>query len=250
MLSSVKLIEQIFTEGRPLLDVRAPCEFDKGHQLVDETSRRDKVEGWSDFAHAYPNGFLYCFRGGKRSQYAQQWLKENHVEYPLVPGGYKKMRQWLLEQLEHFSATLPFTLISGKTGSGKTELLHQLPHRIDLEALANHRGSSFGATLTAQPNTINFENSLSISLIQLAQLNPQAVYLEDEGKLIGRLAIPQTLRERMLTLPCALLVESIEKRVQISANDYVKDLMHSYCAHITKTRSIRLKNALVSNRSE
>lgn len=257
------VIEKIFLEDLPLLDVRAPCEFKKGafpnavnlpllndqqreevgicykqhgqekaielgNHLITPASRQSKIAAWANFVELHPIGFLYCFRGGKRSQFVQQWLKENGIEYPLVQGGYKKMRSYLLEQLELLSKTLPFVLISGKTGSGKTALLPRLPHYVDLEALANHRGSSFGANLTPQPGVISFENSLSIQLLKISKRNPSTIFLEDEGKLIGRLAIPQTLRETMLTLPCVLLSESVETRVEITEKHYISDLLNCY----------------------
>lgn len=272
---AASLIESIFLENRPLLDVRAPIEFAKGafpqsvnlpilsdqqreqvgicykkhgseqaiqlgHRLIDEASRKDKVRAWSDFISTNPNGYLYCFRGGQRSEFARQWLREIRVDYPHVPGGYKTMRAYLTDQLARYSSTLPFTLISGKTGSGKTELLTQLPHHVDLEALANHRGSSFGANLTPQPTTISFENCLAINFLQLARLNPHTIYLEDEGKLIGSLAIPLALRNRMLTLPCVLLVETLDKRIRLSAKVYIAELFSRYCASAGEDRGTEL----------
>jgi tRNA 2-selenouridine synthase len=257
-------IETIFLEERPLLDVRAPVEYQKGafptavnlpllddqqrtqvgicykrdgqeaaiqlgERLLTPEMRQTRIAQWSDFAMQNPGGYLYCFRGGKRSRYTQQWLRENSIDYPLVPGGYKKMRTYLLEQLERYSSTLPFVLVSGKTGSGKTDLLSRLPHYVDLEALARHRGSSFGATHTSQPSIINFENSLAIELLKAAHKKPGTVYLEDEGKLIGRLAVPDTLRSTMLSLPCVLLIESIERRVEVSSRTYIAELLNEYC---------------------
>ncbi len=257
------LLDTLFLNDVPLLDVRAPCEFEKGafpgavnipilddsqreqvglcykqqgqaqaielaHRLISPQQRQARIEQWSNFVKANPSGYLYCFRGGKRSQFAQQWLNESQLQYPLVPGGYKQMRNHLLDKLDYHSRTLPFTLVSGKTGSGKTMLLPRLPHYIDLEALANHRGSSFGATLNPQPSVITFENCLSIELLKQATLQPHTIYLEDEGKLIGRLAVPQSLRERMLSLPCVLLTESIARRVAVSEKDYISELLALY----------------------
>lgn len=261
---SHSLYQTIFLEDRPLLDVRAPCEYQKGafahsvncpilddrqreqvglcykengqqqaielgHQLITPKIKEQLVLQWTTFAASNPHGFLYCFRGGKRSQFAQSWLRDHGIEYPLVPGGYKQMRNYLLDQLELHANTLPLVLVSGKTGSGKTELLPKLPCHIDLEALANHRGSSFGAVLTPQPTTINFENNLSVELLKLASVHPTTIYLEDEGKLIGRLAVPQPLRERMLHLPCVLLEESIDTRICVSEKDYISGLLNRYC---------------------
>ncbi len=255
--------DELFLNDTPLMDVRAPCEFQKGffptsanlpilddkerelvgtcykqhgqqraielgHALLTDEKRQARITAWSQFATTHPQGYLYCFRGGKRSHISQQWLAEKNIRYPLIKGGYKALRTYLLETLEHYSNTLPLILLSGKTGSGKTLLLPRLPHHIDLEGLANHRGSSFGSVLTPQPTNITFENGLAVSMLKVAQSNPLQVYIEDEGTLIGRISIPETLRARMLKLPAVLLTASIEKRVEVSEKDYIADLLSAY----------------------
>ena len=255
--------DELFLNDTPLLDVRAPCEFQRGyfptsvnlpilddkerelvgtcykeqgqeravelgHALLNGDKKDARIEGWSQFATTNPQGFLYCFRGGKRSHIAQQWLQDNNINYPLIDGGYKALRTHLLQTLEYYSLSLPLVLLSGKTGSGKTQLLPKLPCHIDLEQLANHRGSSFGSVLTKQPTNITFENALAIAMLKAAQQTPTQVYIEDEGTLIGRISIPETLRARMLKLPAVLLTTSIEKRVEVSEKDYIADLLTAY----------------------
>ena len=124
----------LFLDGRALLDVRAPVEFAKGAfpgavnvplltdaerhevgvrykrrgqdaaialgaELVDERERSDRVARWQAFAEAHPDGALYCFRGGLRSRITRHWLAEAGVELPLVTGGYKAMRAFLIAEL-------------------------------------------------------------------------------------------------------------------------------------------------------
>ena len=255
--------DELFLNDIPLLDVRAPCEFQRGffpmsvnlpilddkerervgtcykeqgqqraielgHALLSGVKKDTRVKAWCQFATTNPQGFLYCFRGGKRSHIAQQWLQENNISYPLINGGYKALRTHLLQTLDHYSSSLPLVLVSGKTGSGKTQLLPKLPCHIDLEQLANHRGSSFGSVLTKQPTNITFENALAIKMLKVAQQQPTQVYIEDEGTLIGRISLPETLRARMLKLPAVLLTTSIEKRVKVSEKDYIVDLLIAY----------------------
>ena len=70
-----------------------------GHQLVAGQTREQRLAQWREFAQANPAGYLYCFRGGLRSQTVQQWLHEAGIDYPLVLGGYKAMRRFLIDEL-------------------------------------------------------------------------------------------------------------------------------------------------------
>lgn len=267
--------ESIFTADTPLLDVRAPVEFKRGalpnaynlpilndeerelvgtcykkhgqqqaialgNKLVSAEKRQQRIAGWLAFIKQHPNGYLYCFRGGKRSQFARLWLKEHKVEYELVPGGYKAMRNYLIQELDAHSTSLPFVLISGRTGSGKTRLLSSLPCHIDLEGLAAHRGSSFGGLLSPQPSIISFENSLATCMIKTARLKPAHVFLEDEGKLIGRISLPVALRDRMLNLPAVMLVTTIEERVAVAEQDYISDLLTMYQTQYGQATGLQL----------
>jgi tRNA 2-selenouridine synthase len=223
---------QLFLQDAPMMDMRAPAEFDHGafpsalslplmtdeerahvgicykqhgqqaaielgHQLVAGDTREQRLAQWREFARANPAGYLYCFRGGLRSQTVQQWLHEAGIDYPLVLGGYKAMRRFLIDELLSSVARADIVLIAGKTGSGKTRVVNQLTRAVDLEGLAHHRGSTFGQLLQPQPSQIDFENSISIALLKLLAGEQTRIYLEDEGRLIGRLALPDELREKM-----------------------------------------------------
>jgi tRNA 2-selenouridine synthase len=160
-------------------------------------------------------------------------MGERGIDYPRVIGGYKAMRRFLLESLESGVKAGSFLLVAGKTGSGKTRVIKALPRAIDLESLANHRGSSFGRLLDEQPSQIDFENALSISLLRLQATDPDSggrrhVLLEDEGRLIGRLSLPDSLRAKMQTAPMLVIEESLERRVQVILEDYIVYLGRRY----------------------
>ncbi|MDH3992263.1 MAG: tRNA 2-selenouridine(34) synthase MnmH, partial [Gammaproteobacteria bacterium] len=104
-----------------------------GHQLVSGETKERRLARWCDFAREHPQGYLYCFRGGLRSQTVQQWLLEQGIDYPRVQGGYKAMRRFLLEELDRSVAQSDIVLISGKTGTGKTRVISRLQRSIDLE---------------------------------------------------------------------------------------------------------------------
>ncbi|WP_425912966.1 tRNA 2-selenouridine(34) synthase MnmH [Pseudomonas sp. GWSMS-1] len=259
----------IFLNDRPLMDARAPVEFLKGafpgvlnlplmndierqkvgtcykqhgqdaaielgHQLVGGQVKAERVEAWAAFAKANPNGYLYCFRGGLRSQITQQWLKEAGIDYPRVIGGYKAMRTFLLETTLHAVAECNFVVVGGMTGTGKTEVISALTNSIDLEGHANHRGSSFGKRATVQPGQIDFENRLAIDILKQRAAGTQQFVLEDESRLVGTCSLPLELYQGMQEYPLVWLEDSFEGRVERILGDYVIDL----CAEFIRVHGI------------
>ena len=249
--------QSIFINDTPLMDVRAPIEFDKGAfphavnvPLLDDSQReaigkrykdagqdeaiklglelftpeirQQRLTQWQQFTASHPNGYLFCFRGGLRSRTTQAWLKEQGIDYPLIKGGYKAMRQFLLDQLETSQQELSFIILTGLTGSGKTHVLNKMSFHVDLEGLANHRGSAFGRDVNDfQPTQINFENALSISLLKHRHHFPEVpIALEDEGKLIGRLYLPSDFYNKMSHSPRIFLERALAERIRITSDDY------------------------------
>ncbi len=258
----------LFLNDAPMMDVRAPVEFDKGAfphtqnvpllddrqreligtrykdagqdeaiklglELMTPEIREQRLRDWSAFTSAHPRGYLYCFRGGLRSRTTQAWLKEQGIDYPLIKGGYKAMRTFLIEQIEQTVEQVPFVILGGLTGSGKTRVLQKIRYQIDLEGLANHKGSAFGRSVDDfQPTPINFENALSIACLKYRHRYPGAgLLLEDEGKLIGRLLLPINFYQKMLKAPRILLQRSLDERVAITRDDYVTLSWPEYQRH-------------------
>lgn len=204
-----------------------------GHQLVHGAIRSQRIEAWAAFARAHPDGCLYCFRGGLRSQIVQQWLKEEAgIEYPRVVGGYKAMRGFLLQTLQNAMAECRYVVLGGMTGTGKTEVLGQLGNGLDLEAHANHRGSSFGKRATAQPPQIGFENSLAIDILRKRHAGWHAFVVEDESHSIGSCSVPVALYQGMQSSPVVWLEDSLENRVNRIVADYVVDLRAEFVARL------------------
>ncbi len=266
MRSDTNNFRELFLNDVPMMDARAPVEFAKGafpgvvnlplmddverqkvgtcykqhgqqaalelgHRLVSGKIKAERIQAWADFAHNNPQGYIYCFRGGLRSQLVQQWLKtEAGIDYPRVTGGYKAMRHFLLDTLEHAAAHDDFVLVGGMTGTGKTEVLARLDHSVDLEKIANHRGSSFGKRATPQPAQIDFENALAIRLLKLQHAGVRQFVLEDEARLVGRCSIPLPLFHGMQHYPLVWLEDSIDGRVERILKDYVIDLCAEFVA--------------------
>jgi tRNA 2-selenouridine synthase len=118
--------------------------------------------------------------------------------------------------------------MGGQTGCGKTLLLNKFRNKIDLEGLANHRGSAFGNNVSAQPTQIDFENSLAIELIQ-KQKN-SFLLIEDEGNNIGTIYLPNSLKNRSLKSNIVVLTANLEQRVKLSLKTYVTDMLDNYCS--------------------
>ncbi len=243
----------------PLLDVRAPVEFNEGAfpcstnlPLMDDDDRvaigtRYKQQGqdaaielglqrvsgdikaarvtaWQRFAEQHPEGVLYCFRGGLRSRTSQQWLfEQTGIRYPRVHGGYKALRRFLLEQLETLPSMMQPLILSGRTGSGKTRFLQTFEQQIDLEACANHRGSAFGTHPTPQPPQIGFENDLAIQLLRKFHQGQTTLVFEDESRTIGSVHLPDTFFNALSAAPLVLMQVSDEERVEISYQEYIVD---------------------------
>lgn len=261
-------LRHIFLNDVPMMDVRAPIEFVQGafpgvvnlplmndeerrqvgtcykqrgqqaaialgHSLVSGETKRARIAAWADFAQTYPQGVLYCFRGGLRSQITQRWLQtEAGIAYPRVIGGYKALRTFLLETTEAAARQCDFIVLSGSTGTGKTEVIAQLPQGIDLEGHANHRGSSFGQRTTAQPTQINFENQLAIDFLKKRERGHALFVLEDEGKHVGSRSVPLGLRQRLEQAPIVYLHDTFDARVERVLRDYVVQQCAEFAAQL------------------
>lgn len=248
---------QILLSGLPLLDTRAPVEFAKGafpgainlpllddqeraqvgtcykqhgqeaaivlgHRLVSGATKEQRIASWAAFAQAHPEGYLYCFRGGLRSQTVQRWLRDHAgIDYPRILGGYKAMRGFLVEATAQALAQTRLVVVAGLTGTGKTEVIHALGQAIDLEGLAHHRGSSFGKRVLGQPAQIDFENRLAIELVRLSGRGANPIVVEDESRFIGSCTLPIELHQRMQECPVVWLEDPFEQRVDRILRDYV-----------------------------
>jgi len=164
--------------------------------------------------------FVHCWRGGLRSRIMTNLLATAGFQVYLLKGGYKNYRNFVLET---FSKPYNFQVLSGYTGSGKTEILHFLKsngkNTIDLEALANHRGSAFGGLgFSAQPTQEQFENNLAFELVKFN--DKEEVWIEDESRLIGQIQIPNAIYELYRIAPLFFMDLPIEIRSNFILKDY------------------------------
>lgn len=207
--------------GKKFKNAGQDAAIELGNKLVCGESKAERLRNWQEFLQANPPAVVYCFRGGLRSQTVQQWMANLEIDIPLVEGGYKALRRYLITTIETVTSSSQLMIIGGKTGSAKTHLLNALNFSIDLEGLANHRGSAFGRRIQGQPSQIDFENQLGVALLKLPFENAQQLFLEDESRSIGSLSIPKEFHDKMTASPIAMLEESLEARIETIYKDYI-----------------------------
>ena len=193
---------------------------------------------------------VHCWRGGMRSA-GVAWLLDLYgFKVYTLAGGYKSFRHWVFAQ---FLQPGPIHILGGYTGSGKTDLLHRLQSNgkhavIDLEGLAVHKGSAFGAIgLEKQPSQEMFENKLALAFFRIrhqeisnaeAQTNlpnPQKpIWMEDESQRIGVVNIPLVLWEHMRKQPVFFLDIPFEERLNYLTETYGKLNKGDLAAAITR----------------
>ena len=168
-----------------------------------------------------PTIYVHCWRGGMRSA-AVAWLLDLYgYKVIQLTGGYKAYRNWVLAQF-----TIPYSLkvLGGYTGSGKTEILHALQEKnyavIDLEGLAHHKGSAYGAIgQLPQPSQEMFENLLAEKLLEVNK-KQKSIWIEDESQRIGTVLIPTPLFHLMRNSTCYFMTIPFEQRLNFIVEGY------------------------------
>ena len=213
-------------ENRVILDVRSPAEFEKGHipgahsfplftdeeraqvgTLYSKSGREAAFFAGLDFVGPNMSMFvkkalrlapkhqllIHCWRGGMRSASMAWLLHSAGFDVMLLDGGYKSYRAYIRER---FNVPVRLLVLSGMTGCGKTEILHEIKktgaQMLDLEGIANHKGSVFGHLgQKPQPSTEQYENNLAQIWRSFDFSKP--VWIEDESRNVGGVSIPDPL---------------------------------------------------------
>ena len=175
---------------------------------------RDMTGGWRPL--------VYCWRGGQRSGSVATILGQIGWRTDTIAGGYKAWRSLVVEALNVTPFTAPLTVLDGNTGSAKTELLNLLPGHgiqvIDLEGLARHRGSLFGAMPGGQPDQKGFDTALAM---QIAGLDPtRPVVVEAESSKVGNIRLPVQLWKAMQAAPRIAIAAPPDARARYLTRAY------------------------------
>ncbi len=246
-------LEKLGHQKSVLLDVRSESEFKQGHipgavnipllnnehrVIVGTTYKQKGREAavlagfdlvgnkFGDFVRealklsSEKEVMLYCWRGGMRSNIMAWILSMAGFKITLLKGGYKMFRRWTLDQFTHSKKII---VIGGRTGSGKTEVLRVLKEKgeqvIDLEALANHKGSAFGGLgENPQPRNEHFENLLALEWSKIS--DDKILWLENESRTIGSVSLPVGVYERMQTSPVVEMKVDMELRIELILEVY------------------------------
>ena len=239
----------------PVIDVRSPAEFESGHipQAVNiplfnnderiEVGTKYKKSGripaiidglklaGPDMSNKLIQAIkvskqgrllIYCWRGGMRSE-AMAWLFSLvDIDCRVLDGGYKSYRNFILGEI---STKRNIIVLGGLTGSSKTHILNHLKNSgsqvIDMEGLANHKGSAFGALgQKSQPSTEHFANILYDAW---RKTNPEIpLMLEDESRNIGTVFMPDPLYENMQAAPAIILIMDVKTRMPRLLEEYTR----------------------------
>ena len=237
----------------PIVDVRAPVEFERGHipgainiQLLTNDDRHHVGLCYRENGHhaavqlglervgprmaalaqsgldlaQHGQLMVYCQRGGKRSQ-SMSWLwSQVGLEMHRLDGGYKSFRTWVQSTLQQPTEWL---VLAGGTGVGKTDILHALAEdgepMIDLEGLAHHKGSAFGAIgERPAPSQSQFENQLALNMHK--EIGRSPIWLESESRRVGTCQIPDPVWEAMQSSPRIYIDRDRQQRVTQLCHDY------------------------------
>lgn len=254
-------------QNNPVFDVRSPSEYQYAHipgayslPIFDDVQRseigtlykqvgrdvaiqkglthfgpklNDYLQQVNDVLKKYPQDcqtvLIHCWRGGMRSS-AMAWLLSFcGKQVVLLDGGYKSYRNWVIRQ---FDEPFKFNVLGGFTGSGKTEVLHEMKKMgvavIDLEGIASHKGSAFGALgLPAQPSQEQFENNLVLALMKYATMTDagilvqqETIWIESESQRIGLVNLTNAFYERVIRGNLFVINIPFEERLKFIMQQY------------------------------
>jgi len=251
-LNSIKIEQAIKKTNTQWVDVRSPREYEKGHftnainlpifnnkqfsnlGIVYKNEGQDKaIELGQEYASSRSSAIinklselrnkdiiLYCARGGMRSEGMHILLNNRGFNVSRIHRGYKSIREHMLSS---FKMQKKLIILGGNTGSGKTTILNKMKSKglsiIDLEKIANHRGSTFGNLgLSKQVTQQQFENNLAFEWVNTP--NQDYTYIESESRKIGRVVIPSEVWKNMSKSKYIKIDMGIERRVKNLLKEY------------------------------
>jgi tRNA 2-selenouridine synthase len=279
-ISYEEITEKLKPKEYIIIDVRTPNEFQNetipgainipifsneeraqiGTEYINNSTDTAKLIGIEAISRKLPDIFkqvlelkskysyliLFCSRGGFRSASIVALLESLKISALKLDGGYKSYRAYINNNLEKISKDISLVVLYGNTGTGKTQILKSLSEKgadtLDLEACANHRGSTLGAVGLGDPNSQKMFESLLFEAISSRKSN--LIFTEGESKRIGKSVIPEYLFEKIINGKHVEVTAPMEKRVENIRLDYLyesdKDLIEAL-NHLRK----RLGNSVV-----
>ena len=268
MITTIPIQKALSLPKAIFIDTRTPAEFEEDHlpeavnipllsneeravvgTLYKQVSQEKAIEKGREFFAAKLPEFMasvkkykncpvvvYCWRGGMRSKTVASLLDSLGYNVFQLVGGYKEYRCYVRETLDAFTLKPRLVVLWGLTCSGKTALLQKFPNALDLEGLAQHRGSLYGSIGLRPRSQKQFENLL---LQRLNTLNPKSyVFVEGESRKIGNIQIPLFLYTAMRNGVHVLVQRSMERRAEEAVKEYFKSTENVQTI-ITITKSLQ-----------
>jgi tRNA 2-selenouridine synthase len=253
MVNKIPIKEALKLKEAVFIDVRAPIEFEQDHILgavnlpiLTDEERHEvglmykqicqkkaiekglgfyekKIPAMTKFIEKFKckNLIIYCWRGGMRSEVIVSLFESLGFKTYQLKNGYKAYRALILEELNGFKLKPRLIVLHGLTCTGKTALLQKLPNSIDLEGLAQHRGSLYGA-IGLKPHTQKMFDTLLLK--RLKELNDEEfVFIEGESRRIGNLMLPEFLWKEMCKATNVLIERDLPIRVKEMVKEYFLD---------------------------
>jgi len=241
-------------DNKMVIDVRTPAEYENGHipgavnipvfsneeravvgkkykkvsRIAAATSGlefvADSIESYFDELEkvSQPGSeiLIHCWRGGMRSNAMAKLYETIGYKTSVLIGGYKAYRNFVLDI---FNKNYNLVILGGMTGSGKSDILHELTKMgeqvIDLEGMANHKGSAFGALgQKEQPTAMQFENQFHYNLSRMDA--KRLIWVEDESRRVGNDVIPLGFFEQMRTTKVFKIEMPKDERVKRLVKEY------------------------------
>ncbi len=276
-MEDISYLESLTLPDRVYIDVRSPVEFADDHipgsinlPIFDNEERseigiiyrmtgsEEAIIKGTEIAGGKLSGIIsglmkfkgkniviLCFRGGMRSRSVASLARSIGINVYRLSGGYKGYRKYIFDSLKNCDATPPFIILQGLTGTGKTEIIRELPMGIDLENMAGHRSSLFGG-IGLNPNSQKKFESLLVN--RLAELRESRyIYIEGESKKLGNLHIPENFYDKMAKSSIILIKASMERRIGIILKEYSGNLNIEHVINITKSLKSKIGNILTDH---
>ncbi|TDO78273.1 tRNA 2-selenouridine synthase [Halanaerobium saccharolyticum] len=209
----------------------------KGVELV-SPKIPDLIAEVNQLAQNYDNLIIFCSRGGLRSKSLAEFSDLAGIEVYRLEGGYKHYRHYILEKLENYKFKGQIVVLHGNTGVGKTYILKELEKMganiIDLEGIANHRGSAFGSIGLKKPFNQKYFESLLWEELKIKDQKNEVIFVEAESRRVGHSVIPDFFHQKMKAGEDLLITASMQKRVENIYLEYIKDIEKNQDAFIDR----------------
>lgn len=182
----------------------------------------------NELAQTNKNLIIFCARGGLRSKSMAEFAQLAGIEVYLLQGGYKNYRHFIIDQLANYKFKGDLVILHGNTGVGKTYILREMEklgaNIIDLEEIANHRGSVFGSIGLNSPYNQKYFESLLWEELNAKDKQDGFIFIEAESKRIGNSVLPKFFTQKMKSGLNILITAKQEKRITNIYQEYIKDI--------------------------